>query len=38
VTGGTGKYDGVSGGGTYTLDGLTDTLFGGKYKGQLILP
>ena len=37
-TGGTGKYQGVSGGGTYTYDNLTDTLAGGKYKGQKILP
>ncbi len=37
-TGGTGKYEGASGGGTYMYEGLTDTLFGGKYKGQLLLP
>jgi hypothetical protein len=37
-TGGTGKYEGVSGGGTYMLEELTDTLLGGKYKGQIILP
>jgi len=37
-TGGTGKYQGASGGGTYTYDSLTDTLSGGKYKGQLVLP
>ncbi|MDQ8697151.1 hypothetical protein [Hyphomicrobium sp. LHD-15] len=37
-TGGTGKYEGASGGGTYMYEGLTDTLFGGKYKGQLVLP
>jgi hypothetical protein len=37
-TGGTGKYEGASGGGTYTLDELTDTLYGGKYKGAIELP
>jgi hypothetical protein len=37
-TGGTGKYKGASGGGTYTYDNLTDTLSGGRYKGQLVLP
>lgn len=37
-TGGTGKYEGANGGGTYMYEGLTDTLFGGKYKGQLVLP
>ena len=37
-TGGTGKYEGASGGGTYMYEGLTDTLFGGTYKGQLVLP
>jgi hypothetical protein len=37
-TGGTGKYQGVTGGGTYTLDNLTDTLGGGKYKGKMELP
>jgi hypothetical protein len=37
-TGGTGKYQGASGGGTYTYDSLTDTLSAGRYKGQLILP
>lgn len=38
VTGGTGKYEGASGGGTYTYENLTDTLAGGTYKGQLVLP
>ena len=38
VTGGTGKYKDAKGSGTYTLDELTDTLFGGKYKAQIILP
>ena len=39
-TGGTGKYEGVSGGGTYMYEALTndDTLFGGTYKGQMVLP
>ncbi len=37
-TGGTGKYEGASGGGTYTYDSLTDTLSAGRFKGQLILP
>ena len=37
-TGGTGKYEGVSGGGTYTSEMLTDTLTGGRYKGNLELP
>jgi hypothetical protein len=37
-TGGTGKYEGASGGGTYTLEELTDTLMGGKYKGTIELP
>ena len=37
-TGGTGKFEGVSGGGTYMYDGLTDTIFGGRYQGKLLLP
>ena len=37
-TGGTGKHEGASGGGTYTMEELTDTLLGGKYKGEIILP
>jgi hypothetical protein len=37
-TGGTGKYEGAGGGGTYMYEGLTDTLFGGKYKGTMELP
>ena len=36
--GGTGKYEGVSGGGTYSYDNLTDTLAGGTYKGMTVLP
>jgi hypothetical protein len=38
VTGGTGKYQGASGGGTYFYESLTDTLAGGTYKGTLVLP
>jgi hypothetical protein len=37
-TGGTGKYEGVSGGGTYTFENLTDTLAGGRFKGKTELP
>ena len=37
-TGGTGKYEGLAGGGTYMYEGLTDKLFGGRYKGRLVLP
>jgi hypothetical protein len=35
ITGGTGKYEGASGGGTYMYENLTDTLSGGTYKGTL---
>lgn len=38
ATGGTGKFQGVSGGGTYKYDNLTSTLVGGRYKGELVLP
>ena len=38
ITGGTGKYEGASGGGTYFYENLTDTLAGGTYKGQIVLP
>jgi hypothetical protein len=37
-TGGTGKYQGVKGGGTYMYQNLTDTLSGGRYKGTIQLP
>jgi hypothetical protein len=37
-TGGTGKYEGATGGGTYTSENLTDTLAGGRYKGEIVLP
>ena len=38
ITGGTGKYEGATGGGTYTYENITDTLAGGTYKGQITLP
>ena len=38
ITGGTGKYEGASGGGTYTDEFLTDTLTGGRTKGKMVLP
>ncbi len=38
ITGGTGKYQGASGGGTYFYESLTDTLAGGTYKGTIELP
>ncbi len=38
ATDGTGKYKGISGGGTYFYESLTDTLSGGRYKGKLELP
>jgi hypothetical protein len=38
ITGGTGKYKGASGGGTYIYESLTDTLSGGTYKGTIELP
>ena len=37
-TGGTGKFEGASGGGTYTYENLTDTLQGGRYKDKIELP
>lgn len=37
-TGGTGKFQGASGEGTYTWESLTDILGGGRYKGQIVLP
>lgn len=36
--GGTGKYKGAGGGGTYTYENLTDTLIAGRVKGTLELP
>jgi len=38
ITGGTGKYQGASGGGTYSCETLTDTLCGGRYNGKMELP
>ena len=38
ITGGTGKYEGASGVGTYFYENLTDTLAGGTFKGTLVLP
>jgi hypothetical protein len=37
-TGGTGKYEGAKGGGTYMYENITDTLAGGSFKGQIELP
>jgi hypothetical protein len=37
-TGGTGKYQGAGGEGTYTYNNLTDTLQGGRYQGRIVLP
>jgi hypothetical protein len=37
-TGGTGKYEGAKGGGTYKVDELTSTLYGGRKTGKLELP
>lgn len=37
-TGGTGKYQGVTGGGTYMYENLTDTLMAGRVKGAMELP
>jgi len=34
IKGGTGKYEGTTGGGTYTYESVTDTLSGGRYKGK----
>lgn len=38
ITGGTGKFQGASGGGTYMYENLTDTLSGGTYNTKLELP
>jgi hypothetical protein len=38
ITGGTGKFQGASGGGTYLYENLTDTLSSGTYKGTMQLP
>lgn len=37
-TGGTGKYEGAKGGGTYIYENLTDALSAGTYKGKMELP
>jgi hypothetical protein len=37
-TGGTGRYQGVKGSGTYTYETLTDTLVAGRLKGKIELP
>lgn len=38
-TGGSGKFEGASGGGTYWYESLSDdTLFAGWYKGKIVLP
>ena len=37
-TGGTGKYTGAAGGGTYTSENITDSTIIGKYKGKADLP
>lgn len=38
ATGGTGRFQGVTGGGTYKYDQLTTTLFGGRYHSKWELP
>lgn len=38
ITGGTGKLQGATGGGTYMYENLTDTLAGGWQKGGVNLP
>jgi hypothetical protein len=38
ITGGTGKYDGIKGSGTFVLENITDTMQGGTYKKKLELP
>ncbi|MBM3544098.1 MAG: hypothetical protein FJX44_06295 [Alphaproteobacteria bacterium] len=38
ITGGSGKFQGASGGGTYSYESLTDTLSGGRYNGKIELP
>ncbi|MGE0022890.1 MAG: hypothetical protein AB7S70_04575 [Hyphomicrobium sp.] len=37
VTGGTGKFEGATGGGTYMYESLTDKLAGGRQKGEVKL-
>lgn len=38
VIGGTGRFKGATGSGTYKYDQLTTTLFGGRYQGRVQLP
>ena len=38
ITGGAGKYQGASGGGTYFYESLTHSLSGGRYNGKIELP
>jgi hypothetical protein len=38
ANGGTGRFKGVTGGGTYKYDQLTTTLFGGRYHSKWELP
>ncbi len=38
ITGGTGKYAGAKGGGTYTIEELPGGLYGGRRKGKMELP
>lgn len=38
ATSGTGKFQGVKGGGTYMYENLTDALMGGRFKGKMELP
>jgi hypothetical protein len=38
LTGGTGKYEGVTGGGTYVYENLSDTIAGGTCKGTMTTP
>ena len=38
ATGGTDRFNGVTGGGTYKYDQLTTTLFGGRYHSKWELP
>jgi hypothetical protein len=38
ATGGTGKFKGITGGGTYQYDQLTDALLGGRYSHTFEIP
>jgi hypothetical protein len=37
-TGGTGKYEGATGAGTYFYESVSETLSAGTYKGTIVLP